>query len=260
MDKSVSPKSVPFPQPARPPFRSKRTHPLLRWFARMSYEIKSARGNMATPGRRMLAYLEILFIDHAVFRMVYPNRHRVSKQMWRAGQPTPWEVGRLARNGIRTIINLRGARDCASYYLEHEACLRHGITLVDFPVNSRQPPTREILTALKDLFAKIEYPALMHCKAGSDRVGIMSALYLLLNEKADVDSALKQLSLRYGHVRQSKTGVLDHFLKTYRDFSAKKPADFMEWAQRHYDRDEVIKTHKISSWAEWLYNDVLKRE
>jgi protein tyrosine phosphatase (PTP) superfamily phosphohydrolase (DUF442 family) len=238
----------------------KRTNPVRKFFARLSHEFKTARGNMATPRQRWMAHVETLFIDHAVFRLIYENRHKISPRMWRGSQPTPGQIAKLARMGIRTIVNLRGKRDCASYYLERDACQRHGITLVDIGVNSRQPPTREIMTELQDIFTKIEYPALMHCKAGADRVGIMSALFLLLAEKQDVNTALKQLSPIYGHVRQSKAGVLDHFLETYRDFNLKQPIGFSDWALNHYDRDEVIRTHKISTWAEWLYNDVLKRE
>jgi protein tyrosine phosphatase (PTP) superfamily phosphohydrolase (DUF442 family) len=245
---------------SKPVFVSKRTNPVRRWIARLSHDFKTARGPMQTGWQRVLAHLEALFIDHAIFRLPYPNRHAISKKMWRSSQPTPGQVKHLKRMGIRTIVNLRGERDCASYYLEREACKQNGITLVDFPVNSRQPPTRETLAKLGELFGKIEYPALMHCKAGSDRVGLMSALYLLLDEKHDVHAALKQLSPVYGHMRQSKAGVLDHFLETYRDFTAKKPMDFMDWAQQHYSRDDVIRTHKVSGWAEWLYNDVLRRE
>ncbi len=245
---------------AKPAFHSKSLNPVRRFFARLSHEFKHARGDMGTNGKRMLAHLEALFIDHAVLRLVYPNMHRLSEKMWRSSQPTPLQIKRLAQRGFRTVINLRGARDCASYYLEKEACQCHGVTLVDFPVNSRQPPTREVLGALNELFARIEYPAVMHCKAGSDRVGMMSALYLLLSENRPAEEAQRQLSWRYGHVRQSKAGVLDHFLRAYRDFSAQRPIAFLDWAQRHYNRDEVIKGHKVSGWAEWLYNKVLKRE
>jgi protein tyrosine/serine phosphatase len=100
----------------------------------------------------------------------------------------------------------------------------------------------------------------MHCKAGSDRAGLMSALFLLLEEKQDVNAALKQLSPAFGHLRQSKAGVLDHFLETYRDFTKKQPMDFLDWARTHYNRDDVIKTHKVASWAEWLNSGLLKRE
>jgi protein tyrosine phosphatase (PTP) superfamily phosphohydrolase (DUF442 family) len=242
------------------PFVSKRKNPVRRWLARMSHEFKTARGPMQNRRQRFLAQLETLFIDHTFLSLLNPNRHRITEKMWRSSQPTPIQIGGLKRLGIRTVINLRGERDCASFYLEDEACRKHGIKLVNFPVNSRQPPKKEILQQLETLFANVEYPALMHCKAGADRAGLMSALYLLIAEKQPVEEAMKQLSPRYGHVRQSKAGVLDRFLEVYRDYNVATPTPFMAWAMGDYDRDAVIASHKIAGWAEWLYNDVLKRE
>ncbi len=215
---------------------------------------------METPKQRTLGAIESLFIDHTIISMINPNRHLVTDGLWRSSQPTATQIAAMAKEGIRTIVNLRGERDCASYYIEAEACKVNGIELINFPVNSRQPPKREILQQLEELFARIKTPALMHCKAGADRVGIMSALYLLIEKKAPVEKALEQLSFRYGHVKQSKAGVLDKFFETYRDFNAKTPMPFMQWAMNHYDRDSVIASHKIAGWAEWLYNDFLKRE
>lgn len=242
------------------PFSTKRKDPVRRWLARLSHDFKTTRGPMQTPWQRQLAIIETLFIDHTLISLVNPNRHRVTPELWRSGQPTPGQIAGLSKKGFRTIVNLRGERDCASYYLEEEACRENGLELVDFPINSRQPPTREILQQLEKFFASLKTPALMHCKAGSDRAGLMSALYLIIMEKRPVEEALQQLSSRYGHVRKSKAGVLDRFLEEYRDFSKTKPVSFMDWVTNHYDRAAVIASHKASPFAEWFYTNVLKRE
>jgi protein tyrosine phosphatase (PTP) superfamily phosphohydrolase (DUF442 family) len=242
------------------PFRTKKKNPVLIAIERVVYAVKTVRGPMQTRWQVFVAHIESFFIDDGFLSYLFPNRHRLSKKMWRSSQPHYLQIGGLAKKGIRTIINLRGARDCATFYLEEKACRKHGITLVNFPVNSRQPPKREIIEQLEKLFAEIDYPALMHCKAGSDRAGIMSALYLLIAEKQTIKKAKKQLSLRYGHVRHAKTGVLLKFLETYQEFSAKKKTDFMTWAREHYDRDAVIASHKIFSWAEWITSRALRRE
>lgn len=243
------------------PFRTKKTNPVLVGIARIVHAVKTFRGPMQTRWQYIVGHIESLFIDDLFLSYVFPNRHRISEKMWRSSQPHYLQIGGLAKKGIRTIINLRGARDCATYYLEKEACEKHGIKLVDFPVNSRQPPKLEILEQLEELFTKIEYPALMHCKAGSDRVGVMSALYLLIAEKKTIEEAKKQLSWRFGHVRHAKAGVLLKFLEAFQEFSsANKTVDFMTWARKHYDRDAVIKSHKIFNWAEWLSSKILRHE
>ena len=74
--------------------------------------------------------------------------------------------------------------------------------------------------AAKDLFESIEYPALMHCKSGADRAGLMSVLYKLLREKVPFEQAVEQLSLKYLHVKHGKTGMLDAFFQAYADYNA----------------------------------------
>ncbi len=245
----------------RPVFRHKSKNPLTWCWARFVHEVKASRGCAKTPWELFLAHFETLFIDSLFFNYILPsNKHRVDDKMWRGGQPHYLQIEGLARDGIRSIINLRGERSCASYYLEEKACKKYGIKLFNFPVNSRQPPKLEILEQLEDLFAEVDYPALIHCKAGSDRAGIMSALYLLMARKQPVEVAMGQLSLRYGHIRQAKTGVLDAFLETYQAFAAKQPIAFMDWARKYYDRDAVIASHKIFNLIDWLTTSVLRRE
>lgn len=242
------------------PFRTKKTNPVLIGIERIVYAVKRARGPMQTRWQYVVGHVESFFIDDGFLSYLFPNRHRITNRMWRSSQPHYMQIGALKKKGIRTIINLRGARDCATFFLEDKACREHGIKLVNFPVNSRQPPKLEILEQLEKLFSAIEYPALMHCKAGSDRAGIMSALYLLIAARRSVKEAKKQLSLRYGHIRHAKTGVLLKFLETYEAFAAKNDTDFMTWARTYYDRDAVIASHKVFSWAEWLSSKALKRE
>ena len=71
--------------------------------------------------------------------------------------------------GIKTIINLRGKRDCSSYYLEVKTCKELNIKLVNFPISSRAAPKTSDVVEASNLFKKIKYPALLHCKSGADR-------------------------------------------------------------------------------------------
>ncbi len=216
-------------------------------------------------------YLDMLFIDHGIFRLVYANCHQISEEAWRASQPAPHDIRRYARLGIRTIVNLRGARDCGSYRLEAAACARHGIRLVDFPLKSRAAPPAEVLHLARALLDEIEYPVLLHCKSGADRAGLMSALYLLFRARAPVEEALAQLHWRYGHFRQANTGVLDHFFESYLRHRLKHrghgtpQADgeteaFFDWVEKHYDAEQLKNSFRARSWANVLVNRILRRE
>jgi protein tyrosine phosphatase (PTP) superfamily phosphohydrolase (DUF442 family) len=205
-------------------------------------------------------YLDMLFIDHGVLRLIYVNRHRLGEHAWRSAQPAPHHIRALARDGIRTIVNLRGERLCGSYWLEQHACRQYGIELVNFQVRSRAAPSREELKGARGLFERIRYPMLMHCKSGADRVGLMSVLYLFMREGVPLDQARKELSLRYGHIRQADTGILDYFFDRYLQDNARRPMPFFEWVDTVYDPDELKRSFVAQGWANRLVDSVLRRE
>jgi protein tyrosine/serine phosphatase len=190
---------------------------------------------------RVACRFDMLVLDHGVFRLAYLNQHRLGKHAWRSGQPAPHHINGFAQRGLRTIVNLRGERFCGSYLLEKMCCERTGIALVDFKLRSRFAPTREELRAAAELFDRIEYPMLIHCKSGADRAGLMSALYLHLKEDVPVARAKRQLSLRYGHSRLSRSGVLDLFFDHYVEDNRRKPMAFLDWVEKVYDPAELTR-------------------
>lgn len=221
---------------------------------------KRWRGTMTTPWQRLLARFELLFLDHAVFRHIKLNLHPVSPQMWRSAQPSPGHLAKVARLGVRTVINLRGERDCASYLFERETCQRLGMTMVNFPLNSREPPEPERVAAFERMLETIEYPALMHCKSGADRAGIGSALYLLLHEGRPLAEAKGQLHWKFGHLRHSRTGVLDYMLERYGADAASQPIAFRDWAAAGYDAQAMRREFQAGRLSSGIVDRILRRE
>lgn len=209
---------------------------------------------------RPASYAELMLSDHGIFRLLYLNRHKIAADTWRSAQPSPGDIRKFAKDGVRTIINLRGPRDCSSYALEQEECLRNGISLVDFQVRSRAAPTVEEIKGAAALFERIEYPVLMHCKSGADRAGLMSTLFMHFREGQPIATAKRQLSLRYGHIRQAETGVLDYVFERYLADNARTPMTFMKWVETAYEPDEVKASFRAKGWANRLVNSVLRRE
>jgi protein tyrosine/serine phosphatase len=206
------------------------------------------------------SYLDMLFLDHGIFRVVYGNLHQLDANAWRAAQPAPHQIRHAARLGVRTIVNLRGERPCGSYWLEQAACQRYGIKLVNYQVRSRAAPSLGELRGARDLFEQIEYPILMHCKSGADRAGLMSVLYRHLRGGVPIEQAIKELSLRYGHIRQADTGVLDAFFERYLADTRERPMAFFEWVETVYDPDELKQTFRANGLATRLVNSILRRE
>ena len=217
--------------------------------------------NLETPGARRRARRELVWDDHGFLRFQFRNLHRISDEMYRSNQPSPENIAQYAKElGLRTILNLRGASPKGHYLLEQEACARHGIELIDFQVFSREVPARETVLTAKRLFETIAYPALMHCKSGADRAGIMAVLYMHFRKGLPIKEALEQLSFKYLHIRDGKTGVLDYFFYTYLSEGAARGVSFTDWVTQGYDhvglKREFMKSRK------WKLNldQLLRRE
>ena len=212
------------------------------------------------PGGRRNATLDMLVFDHGLLRNLWPNEHRVADGVWRSNQPDPRRIRRLAGQGVRAILNLRGATEYGSYLLEREACAAAGIELVDFKFSSRTLPTRAEILALDDLFGRLPRPFLMHCKSGADRAGFAAALYLLLRGGVTLEEAQAQLSWRYLHLRSGSTGILHFLLEAYATDAARAPLSFRDWVETRYDPEALTAAYKGGAVSGFIVDRVLGRE
>ena len=121
------------------------------------------------------------------------------------------------------------------------------------------PPDKAMLHDAKAIFKAIEKPALMHCKSGADRAGLMSALYMLVAEKRPAREAARQLAWKYGHVKQAKTGLLDVFFKAYFPYED-QGMDFYDWVDNVYDPEAMLAEFRSQGWTDRLIDSVLRRE
>lgn len=217
--------------------------------------------DLTDPQDRKRAWSDYLWKDHGILRERFHNMHEVGGGMWRSNQPSPQRLEALAEDGFRTILNIRGTQPGVCYYdLEKEACERLGLTMIDMPFGSREAPYVDRMQRAATIFETIEYPALIHCKSGADRAGLISVLYSLIHLKRPYDEAIQHLSLKYLHVKAGKTGVLDYFFETYRTYSQDNPIDFMDWVETVYDREQVQQGFMSSWWGNMLTERVLRRE
>ena len=198
-------------------------------------------------------------MDHGIFRFKWRSLHKISENTYRSNQPFPWQIlSDKNKRDVKTVINLRGVRNCSSFFLEKETCEKHNIKLINFPVTSRAAPKAETILAAKKLFNEIEYPIIMHCKSGADRAGLMSALYLILHKNVSVIEAKKQLSFKYLHIKHAKTGILDAFFDNY--IKENKNKDFLDWVKNDYNPEKLKLSFKVKKLSEILSTYILRRE
>jgi protein tyrosine/serine phosphatase len=217
--------------------------------------------DLSTPVGRAKTYLDYLWNDHAYLRLGFSNAHWISEELVRANQPWPHQIAHWKARGIRTVVNLRGGFDASFHALEKDACQRLGLNLVDFTITSREVPSRDRVLGAKRLFETLEYPALMHCKSGADRAGIMSVLYMHFRKGQTIREALDQLHLRYLHVRQGKTGVLDYTFERYLLEGEPAGMSFLEWVESPmYDPAGMKAAFRAGLLGNLMTERLLRRE
>lgn len=206
-------------------------------------------------------YLALYIVDHGFVRAVYPNLYSIDGNMFRCSQPSPKQLKTFKNKyNFKTIINLRGENGLSAYSLEKKACSSLNLDLVNFRAYSRNPPEFHEILQLIELFNNIEYPALMHCKSGSDRTGVVAALYRILHLKESVEKAFKkELHWKYGHIKKSHTGVLDYFFSQYLLENKVNPISFLDWASS-YDPISLKHRFRSSGWSTYIVDKILRRE
>jgi protein tyrosine/serine phosphatase len=220
-----------------------------------------SRFDLTTPEGRRRAEADLIWADHGFLRAAFSNFHWIEPGvMARANQPSPEAIARYASQGFKTILNLRGPSDTGYYALEREACERHGLVLVDARMHSRDPPSRDQVKRAKALFESMVYPALMHCKSGADRAGAMAVLYKHFKMGEPIEAAVEQLRLKYLHVKQGKTGVIDYFFQRYLEESRASGKPFERWVAEDYDQKAMKSTFVGEWWANILVDRILRRE
>lgn len=211
---------------------------------------------------RLAAWGDLIFRDHGFFRTFYLNFHALPDGLYRSAQPSPNHIRWLHRQyGIRTIVNLRGASNTGRYALEAETCRDLGIELINhFGIRSRGAPEVAVLQSTRRLFDTITYPALIHCKSGADRVGFASALYRIFRCGDSVATAMQELNLKYGHIKTSKTGILDAFFREYLASAPDNREDLLTWAETAYNQDALKSSFRPFVLQDLLVDKVILRE
>ena len=184
------------------------------------------------------------WMDHEILRALYHNQSKVAPGVYRSNQPSPNRIETWAKKGIKTIINLRGASNQGSYLLELQKCNDLGIKLINYPLYATRLASSDELIGLGNLFEKINYPILLHCKSGADRAGLASVMYHLMVLDTPFQIARKHLSIRFLHLKFSRSGILDFMLDTYEKESKMTGSNFRSWIETKYDPNKLTKIYR----------------
>jgi tyrosine-protein phosphatase SIW14 len=114
------------------------------------------------------------------------NWYRVSDEVYRSEQPTREGFAEIRAEGIKTIVNLR------SHHSDAALIEGLGLSLVEVPMNAANFTGDDIVKALRAIQTAGK-PVLVHCQYGSDRTGVVIAMYRIVFEGWTREEALAEL-------------------------------------------------------------------
>jgi len=167
-------------------------------------------------------------------------------QVFRSAQPVGDWPGLVARHKLATVLNLRGGSGVDPWYAAEVAATRQlGIDFYDLPLTATARPSRRQLLTVLDVLDRCRYPLLIHCKSGSDRTGLVSALYLMDREGVPPEQAEAAFSVYYGHVPILGTRHLHEPFAEYAAWLRDRklshtPARFRDWIAHEYQADDAL--------------------
>ena len=129
------------------------------------------------------------------------NFHAVEPGVvYRSAQLSGQKLDEVVRaHQIRSVLNLRGDNTGKPWYDDELRTTRaDSVVHLDYALSAQHELTQVQMQAVLKLIADAPKPVLIHCNAGADRTGLVSALYEL-SRGVPVTQATSQLSLRYGH-------------------------------------------------------------
>ena len=160
----------------------------------------------------------VIFLSYYFYMEEYGNFHMVKRRVfYRSGQLDKDELLLyIKKYGIKSILNLRGKKPEAEWYKE-EIKISNSLKIkhFDFGISPTHKVTIGKIRDIMNIIKKAPKPILVHCKAGADRTGLISAIWVYANTH-DAKEAYRQLSIKYLHLPYiGKTDAMDKSFWNY---------------------------------------------
>jgi protein tyrosine phosphatase (PTP) superfamily phosphohydrolase (DUF442 family) len=116
-----------------------------------------------------------------------PNAYQLTENFYRGGQPTEEGYRILSKMGVKTIISFR------THKPNKELIESLGMESVHIPLNPALITPTQMTRFLQLVADPTHQPVYVHCHFGSDRTGVMVAIYRLIIQKWSKEKALAEM-------------------------------------------------------------------
>jgi protein tyrosine/serine phosphatase len=117
-----------------------------------------------------------------------PNLHQVSPVLFRSAQPSAVGMRQAKDLGVKTVLSLRAFHsdrdEIGALDLGYEHCF----------IKTWHPEEEDVVTFLKLVSDPARTPLLVHCQHGSDRTGMMCAVYRIAIQGWSKQDAVREMT------------------------------------------------------------------
>ncbi len=113
------------------------------------------------------------------------NFYRLDAEVYRSKQPDDEQMKVLESMGVRSILNLR------EYHTDNDEADETRLNLFHVPVDAGKIDDSFVVKALS-IIRQAEKPVLIHCWHGSDRTGVISAMYRMVFQNWPREQAIDE--------------------------------------------------------------------
>ncbi len=124
----------------------------------------------------------VIYIDTLSLK----NMYEIDKGVYRSEQPDEYAFAELEAFGIKEVLNLR------NWHSDDDEAENTNIILHRIKMNAHHITDDDVVQALK-IIKNRQGNILIHCKHGSDRTGVICAMYRIIFQGWTKESALDEL-------------------------------------------------------------------
>jgi protein tyrosine/serine phosphatase len=117
-----------------------------------------------------------------------PNLHKISDALYRGAQPTAEGIRQLKMMGIKTIVNLRAGHS------DRDLLDGTGLAYEEIPFRTWHAKDKDVVKFIMIVTDKKRQPVFFHCEHGSDRTGMMGAIYRIVVESWTKEEAIREMT------------------------------------------------------------------